>query len=166
MTDTTRPDGAVQVPLHELLRSVPQDARLEVAISPVHVRFIPVGRLCHEAAAALTAPASKPAGITDEQIDAVIEAVRRSIGGLAPASTNYYLHRDAAAQGIREALSHAKPAEGGVVEMRDTLGCALEDLLDDTQHKHHNCGELGCPVLHARTVVAEWRAALAREGGT
>lgn len=66
---------------------------------------------------------------------------------------------------IGESSAPPAPSVGGVVEMRDTLGCALEDLLDDTQHKHHNCGELGCPVLHARTVVAEWRAALAREGG-
>lgn len=115
MTDTTRPDGAVQVPLHELLRSVPQDARLEVAISPVHVRFIPVGRLCHEAAAALAAPASKPAGITDEQIDEAI-AVWFESGGT-------FNTRMRAALNV--ALSHAKPAEGGVVE---ALISALEEL--------------------------------------
>lgn len=47
--------------------------------------------------------------LSDGQIDAVIEAVRRSIGGLAPASTNYWLHRGAAAEGIRAALSAKEP---------------------------------------------------------
>lgn len=149
MTDTTRPDGVEQA----LALAVKQ---LEVmrlyAKLPEHEEVIYQGVLDRIVAtiAALTAPASKPAGITDEQVDAVIDAVRRSIGGLAPASTNYYLHRDAAAQGIREALSHAKPAEGGVVD-------ALRALLT-----------LEADGLHASEASIEvWeraRAALAPQG--
>ena len=30
---------------------------------------------------------------------------------------------------------------------------ALKSLLDDTQHKHHNCGEDDCPVLVARNAL-------------
>lgn len=30
---------------------------------------------------------------------------------------------------------------------------ALRELLEDTQHKDHDCGEAGCPVDEARKVV-------------
>ncbi len=32
---------------------------------------------------------------------------------------------------------------------------ALSDLLNDTQHKDHNCGDKGCPVLAARRIVRQ-----------
>ena len=48
---------AKQVPLRELLASIPEDARLVIDDADGKgTRFIPVGRLCQEAAAALAEP--------------------------------------------------------------------------------------------------------------
>ena len=47
--------GCAQVPLVELLRSVPKDARAEIELGPCHHRFIPWGRHCHDAADAIDA---------------------------------------------------------------------------------------------------------------
>ena len=45
---------AMETPLHELLESVPADARLEInSEDGYETRFIAVGRLCQEAATAL-----------------------------------------------------------------------------------------------------------------
>ena len=33
------------------------------------------------------------------------------------------------------------------------LRAALRDLLEDTQHKHHNCGDDWCPVKKARAAL-------------
>ena len=39
---------------------------------------------------------------------------------------------------------------------RDELLEALKDLLEDTEHKNHNCGdEDWCPVLRARAAIAK-----------
>jgi hypothetical protein len=46
---------AVQVPLVELLQSVPANARLVIEESPLCTRFVPVGRYMHEAADAIKA---------------------------------------------------------------------------------------------------------------
>ena len=47
---------AYAVPLHELLATVPRNARLEIEDADgMGTRFIPVGRYCHEAAEALRA---------------------------------------------------------------------------------------------------------------
>lgn len=43
-------DDACEVPLVERLRSVPSDARAEVEVGYCHHRYIPYGRLCHDAA--------------------------------------------------------------------------------------------------------------------
>lgn len=43
-------DDACEVPLVERLRSVPSDARAEVEVGYCHQRYIPYGRLCHDAA--------------------------------------------------------------------------------------------------------------------
>lgn len=52
---------AKQVPLHELLASVPVDARLVIDDADgMCTTFIPVGRLCQEAAAALRAALAEP----------------------------------------------------------------------------------------------------------
>jgi hypothetical protein len=52
---------AYEVPLHELLESVPSDARLVIDDADGKgTRFIPVGRLCREAATALRARLAEP----------------------------------------------------------------------------------------------------------
>jgi hypothetical protein len=57
---------AKQTPLIELLERIPQDARLVVEHDQFSSSFHPVGRLCHDAAAALRAALAEP--LTDEQI--------------------------------------------------------------------------------------------------
>ena len=53
-TITLPREVAYQVPLHELLESVPLDARLVIDYADGRgTAFIPVGRYCHEAATAL-----------------------------------------------------------------------------------------------------------------
>jgi hypothetical protein len=42
---------------------------------------------------------------------------------------------------------------------RDRLRAALRDLLEDTQHKHHNCADTDCPVKRAREALARERNA-------
>ena len=61
-TITLPREVAYQVPLHELLESVPLDARLVIDYADGRgTAFIPVGRYCHEAATALrTALAAEP----------------------------------------------------------------------------------------------------------
>ena len=54
---TTQQDRAGQVPLYEQLLSVPKDARLVVDEGPYSTRYIPIGRMCREAAALLAADA-------------------------------------------------------------------------------------------------------------
>lgn len=55
-------DKAYAVPLHEQLASVPRDARLMIDDADgMGTRFIPVGRMCHEAAEALQLAQPKPA---------------------------------------------------------------------------------------------------------
>lgn len=56
------PELACQVPLLELLRAVPKDARLVIddATMPFCTHYIPVGRYCHEAADALATRALVP----------------------------------------------------------------------------------------------------------
>ncbi len=51
---------AKQTPLIELLERVPQDARLVVEHDQFSSSVHPVGRLCHEAAAALRAALAEP----------------------------------------------------------------------------------------------------------
>ena len=62
MTTPSSPAPAAAVPLVEQLRSVPNDAVLRIdtpnALGCADTRSVPVGRLCHEAADALAAPAS------------------------------------------------------------------------------------------------------------
>ena len=65
-------DKAYAVPLHELLASVPREARLVIDDDGMGTRFIPVGRYCNEAAEALRARLAQPErewqGLTDEEI--------------------------------------------------------------------------------------------------
>lgn len=59
---------AKQVPLRELLASIPEDARLVIDDADGKgTRFIPVGRLCQEAAAALAEPPVNQCGETCER---------------------------------------------------------------------------------------------------
>lgn len=54
-------DKAYAVPLHEQLASVPRDSRLIIDDADGKgTRFIPVGRMCHEAAEALRARLAQP----------------------------------------------------------------------------------------------------------
>ena len=64
---------AKQTPLIELLEQVPHDARVVVEHDQFSSSSHPVGRLCHEAAAALRARLAQPEmnqwhGLTDEEI--------------------------------------------------------------------------------------------------
>ena len=60
-TITLPREVAYQVPLHELLESVPSDARLVIDDADgMGTAFIPVGRYCHEAAAALRTALAAP----------------------------------------------------------------------------------------------------------
>jgi len=43
-------EPAREVPLVELLESVPRNGRVMIEIDPMHHRNIPYGRFCHEAA--------------------------------------------------------------------------------------------------------------------
>ena len=68
---------AKQTPLIELLEQVPHDARVVVEHDQFSSSSHPVGRLCHEAAAALRARLAQPEmnqwhGLTDEEIGEVI----------------------------------------------------------------------------------------------
>lgn len=47
-------------------------------------------------------------------------------------------------------ISHARARRRGV-ELFD----ALKNLLEDTQHSGHHCGDADCPVLVARQLVRE-----------
>lgn len=72
MTDTKQAledERATQVPLIELLLRVPKDARHIYDESPTHSHSIPIGRLCHEAAATL-------------QLQAQVEHLRRPLSEL------------------------------------------------------------------------------------
>jgi hypothetical protein len=51
---------AKQTPLIDLLERVPADARMVYEHDQYHSQNIPVGRLCHEAAAALRAALEQP----------------------------------------------------------------------------------------------------------
>jgi hypothetical protein len=64
---------AKQVPLIELLESVPADARMVYEHGQFHSQNIPVGRLCHEAVAALRTALAEPERkpLTDEEIEAI-----------------------------------------------------------------------------------------------
>ena len=46
-------------------------------------------------------------------------------------------------------------AERAARQAPDTSGLreALEDLLDDTQHSDHDCGDVDCPVTRARAAL-------------
>lgn len=54
---------AAAVPLVELLRRVPTDARLVIENGPYSTSYIPVGRYCHEAANALATKPAEPLGV-------------------------------------------------------------------------------------------------------
>lgn len=51
---------AKRTPLIDLLETIPADARLVVEDDPYSTSFYPVGRLCHEAAAALRERLAQP----------------------------------------------------------------------------------------------------------
>lgn len=106
MTDTTRPDGVA-----EIVR------RLQAcADDPMWADHAEISKaLLRAAIAALTAPASKPAAVTDKVIaDAIpVTATMLTTGPRNKVCmTRSELHQFAAA------LSHAKPAAGGVVDER------------------------------------------------
>lgn len=61
-------DQAAQVPLIESLERVPEDARVVYEHSPTEHSFIPVGRYCREAAAALRAKDERIAQLGDNAI--------------------------------------------------------------------------------------------------
>ncbi len=70
---------AKQTPLIELLEQVPHDARVVVEHDQFSSSSHPVGRLCHEAAAALRARLAQPEmnqwhGLTDEEKEKLVEA--------------------------------------------------------------------------------------------
>jgi hypothetical protein len=48
-------------------------------------------------------------------------------------------------------------------EAAEDAAYRLADLLDDTQHKDHDCGESGCPVSSARESLERLREALAAQ---
>ena len=56
-----------QAPLIDLLRSVPEDARMIYEHSPTHSQSIPVGRLCKEAAAAIASRDAELVRITADR---------------------------------------------------------------------------------------------------
>lgn len=68
---TPKPEGC-QVPLTELLRNVPIDAREWIEESPYSGRNIPYGRMCHEAADAIFAALARA-----EKAEAELERVRQ-----------------------------------------------------------------------------------------
>lgn len=50
---------------------------------------------------------------------------------------------------------------------RDELLDAVKDLLEDTEHKHHSCGdEDWCPVLRARAALAKASGSATQTGET
>jgi hypothetical protein len=70
---------AKQTPLIELLEQVPHDARVVVEHDQFSSSSHPVGRLCHEAAAALRARLAQPEmnqwhGLTDEEVKYIADS--------------------------------------------------------------------------------------------
>jgi hypothetical protein len=51
------------------------------------------------------------------------------------------------------ACEEATAGAFALIAERDSLRAALRDLLEDTQHKNHNCGDDDCPVKRAREAI-------------
>lgn len=76
---------AKQVPLVELLGRVPLTARLVIEDGPYSTSYIPVGRYCHEAAAALQSPAGQASADGARSAEAGGEAAHKALFGLLDA---------------------------------------------------------------------------------
>jgi hypothetical protein len=131
MTDITT-SQANAVPLVERLRSVPSYAVLRMdtpnALGCMDTRSIPVGRLCHEAAEALTALSHArsvaPGGLTDEQIESVWDKLLRTHGQHSREG------RIAIARAILAATPttvHPTPADGGELLLGAARNAAVGD---------------------------------------
>ena len=85
------------------------------------------------------------------------EAPERIIADLQAKLTECCLQALAADGQAAEALDRAIKAEAEAANLRAQLAearQALSDLLDDTQHANHNCGDEWCPVKAARAILA------------
>lgn len=65
--------------------------------------------------------------------------------------------------GTHEELEHfAALVAADEREAKDELLAALQDLLMDTQHAEHQCGDKNCPVAHAKSVALKYDTILAK----
>lgn len=123
-------EQAMQVPLIELLRGVPQDARLVIENGPYSTSYIPVGRYCQEAAAALSthhaAPGAPQQPLPLEFIDDHIgadEGDREAVIAL--------VREVEAAHGITARTAERKPADFPTIRVRRASEEALMRQADD-----------------------------------
>ena len=78
---------AYEVPLHELLEGVPENARLVIdSEDGMSTSFIPVGLYCKRAASALRQALAQPkrewVGLTDEELEPLCDLWRVSYGSV------------------------------------------------------------------------------------
>ena len=90
-------------------------------------------------------------------VSPLVETVAKAIsqwmnGARLPSPPNWERLQEATRQAYREQAQAAIDA-CHVTEIET----ALRDLLEDTQHRNHQCGdtEVNCPVLKARAVLAK-----------
>ncbi len=57
--------------------------------------------------------------------------------------------------GNLNAMSQAADRIEALTAENERLRDALKDLLEDTQHVDHNCGDEDCPVANARAALGE-----------
>lgn len=58
-------------------------------------------------------------------------------------------------EGLLILLAMTEDAAAGHQERAEMLRTALRNLLADTQHANHNCGDADCPVALARAALTE-----------
>ncbi len=111
----------------------------------------------------------EPAAFPPRILSLLQEMAKRAPGGLRGPwedENGEPLQDDAdAALRFIEAAQLQEPSPLSVVGLEE-WAAALEGLLDDTQHRDHNCGEGPCPVSRARRAFDAITKAIATQKGT
>jgi hypothetical protein len=156
-----------QVPLHELLRTVPKDARLTIDDGPYSTHYIPVGRYCHEAVddiERLQAEVAHQTNMVDQAnvacmcLEDEIERLRAEVEALhEQARVQDELLREWEEE-WREPRERAEKAEEKIKACKIALDFAAGAIGDAIYTEDGLDGDTGQRVLH---IIAE-----AREEGT